>query len=624
MALSLIPQPRKLVYTGGRFKPPARATIAISDESLYPAARLAAPLFHHCDIRAAMSPAPTLTLILKARSRHDSYRLRIAADRIIVEARSPAAVFYAIQTLLQIKAQVPINYWPQLTIDDWSDFEKRGVYYDVARGRVPTTDSLKKQADLLAHYKINELQYYIEHTFKFSAHPTIGRGASPLTPEDILDIDRHCRRRHIELVPSLASFGHLAPVLTLPAYRHLAEDFGVGKYLDPMAATVPPWKRRRGWTLSPANPKTYKFLDSLFAEFLPLFSSNRFNVCCDETWDLGLGQSYALCKRRGKGRVYLNHLLKVRELAAKYGKRIMFWGDIIRQYPDLIGYIPDDVTVLDWGYHHTHDFNAIRDFKQAGLDFYACPGTSSWNSLFPRWPQSMANIHGFAAAGKRNGALGLLNTDWGDGGHYNFMEYSWPGYLFGAEQAWNVGADTRSFAKRFCRLFMGVRTPALRRAFSLLGDVSQLMIGGNGNVWMRILFKAPGDEVFDAARRDAWTAVNGRLANRRVRLDARLARKTIEKLEVVREVFAEYNGNRGVDPTGVLPYWIFAVDTMTVAAMKLEAFGCERKATAAERRALKRRMASLMRRFEKLWLMRNRRSQVTMTLRRYRKAIEAL
>ncbi len=184
-----------------------------------------------------------------------------------------------------------------------------------------------------------------------------------------------------------------------------------------------------------------------------MFSSGRFNVCCDETSDLGSGQSYRLCKKLGKGRVYLNHILKLNDLCRKYGKKMRFWGDIIRHHPELIPEIPKDVTVLDWGYEYDHNFETIRDFKKAGLKFYACPSVSSYSALFPRLPQANANIAGFAKAACKYGGQGLLNTDWGDGGHYNFMEYSWHGFLFGAEQGWNTKADQKSFTSRFCRLF---------------------------------------------------------------------------------------------------------------------------------------------------------------------------
>lgn len=60
----------------------------------------------------------------------------------------------------------------------------------------------------------------------------------------------------------------------------------------------------------------------------------------------------------------------------------------------------------------------------------------------------MVNIAGFAVAGRKYGASGLLNTDWGGDGHHNCMEYSWPGYLFGAEQSWNTSANAENFTAR--------------------------------------------------------------------------------------------------------------------------------------------------------------------------------
>jgi hypothetical protein len=48
------------------------------------------------------------------------------------------------------------------------------------------------------------------------------------------------------------------------------------------------------------------------------------------------------------------------------------------------------------------------------------------------------------------------------------------------------------------------------------------------------------------------------------------------------------------------------------------------KDTPEARRSLKRETASLMARFEKLWMARNRRSEIRITLALYRKAIGAL
>ncbi|OGV75379.1 MAG: hypothetical protein A2340_05075, partial [Lentisphaerae bacterium RIFOXYB12_FULL_60_10] len=469
MTLALIPQPKKMVLTRGVFRLPPAGTIGIPGHEFEAVADRARTLFPgHVPVIRLPGLHDSLGIRLATGLKPGGYRLRIGPRGATLEADRPVSAWYGLQTLAQIAGQSVAGTLPCIRIDDWPDFEDRGVCYDVCRGRIPTLTELLRMVDRLAACKINHLQLYVEHTFLFRGHPDIGRGVSPLTPEDILTLDRYCRERHVELVPMLASFGHLATVLKHPRYRALAET-------------------NARWSLSPANPRTYAFLDSLFSEFLPLFSSRRFNVCCDEVGDLGDGQSAALCRRKGKGEVYLGHIIALSRLARKYGKRILFWGDIIRHYPDLIRKIPKDVTVLDWAYASNHKFQTIADFQKAGLPFFACPGTSSWVSLFPRLPEAMANIAGFAAAGKQYGARGLLNTDWGDGGHYNFMEYSWHGYLFGAEQAWNTRADRTDFTRRFVRLFLGSKRPALAKALTRLGDISHLGISGlYQSVWQHL------------------------------------------------------------------------------------------------------------------------------------------
>jgi len=625
MSLALIPQPKKLALRPGVFRLPPQGAIAVASREFFDVACEVQGLLPGHEIAVvARGMRDTLHIAHRAGLKPGGYRLAIGPDGIALEAGDPAAARNGLQTLFQIARQSPAGVLPRLAIDDWPDFADRGVYYDVCRGRVPTLETLLAQAELLSHYKINHLQYYIEHTYRFRKHPLIGKGCDPLTAEDLMTLDSFCAGRGIELVPSLAAFGHMANILTLVPYRHLAEDLGVGKYRD--TDSIPVWARHlKGWTLSPANPEIYDFLDELFAEFLPCFSSKTFNVCCDETWDLGCGESHDLCQRKGRGEVYLGHIIRLNQLCRKHGKRMMFWGDIIRHYPKLISRIPRDVTVLDWGYDFDHPFARIKDFTRTGLKTYVCPGTSSWVSLFPRLPEAMTNIHGFATAGKKCGAQGLLNTDWGDHGHYNFMEFSWHGYLFGAEQAWNTDADRKSFNERFCRQFLNCTRPDMATAVRELGDVTELKVDGwYQSIWQHLLFAAPKDAIFAKGRAKAWASRNGEVRETKVSLDAALGRATIQRLAKARAVFARCLREKGADPHGVLPYWIFACDTIACAARKLAAFGPGGRDSAALRAGLRKELKALEKRFHRLWMARNRRSEIRMTLKRYRKAIRDL
>ena len=616
MKIVFVPEPQQVVFQDGFFDIPGKGAIGIASQALYPTARKARELFPKLSINiSAGALKDVLSLRLDGALRPGGYRLVVAKDGALLAGASAEAVHHGLMTLLQLAAQSPAGKLPLVEINDHPDIPERGVYYDVTRGRVPKLERLKQLADTLSRYKINQLQLYIEHTFAFRGHPDIGKGASPLTAEDILELDAYCQERHVELVPSLASFGHLSTVLKHPRYHQLAEDWGVGKYVTPDKGRrqwLEEWlksSRQYAFTLSPANPDVYEFLDSRFAEFLPLFSSGRFNVCCDETVDLGDGQSHALCERLGKGRVYLGHILKLHGLCGKYGKKMMFWGDIMRHYPELIPEIPKDVVVLDWGYEATHNFEAVADFQRNGTAFYACPGVSSWGVLFPQLPKAAANIAGFAAAASRHGAQGLLCTDWGDGGHYNFMEHSWHGHLFAAEQGWNTKADQKTYTARFSRLFLGSDDPALAAALDELGAISDSEVAEqSGNLWKRLFFAYQGNPVFPSGGA----------------LTAQLGRDTLKRLAHIRAVFKAHASRRGEDALGVLPYWLFAVDTLRHAARKLAVHGYGGKVTAKARAGLVAEFAALKERFRALWLERSRPSEIRITLDAYRKARRAV
>ncbi len=625
MKLVFIPQPHKITMHKGFFRIPDKPVIGISDSSLYTVACRAETVFQNGTINIIIPrKKDALSVILRKGLKPGGYRLNITPAGVRLEADSVEAAFDGLQTLVQVAMQCSEKKLPCLLINDWPDFKNRGVYYDVCRGRVPKFESLMEQVELLAHYKINHYQLYFEHTFKFRGHPDIWRGASPLSAEDMMDLDAFCKGRHVDLVLSLASLGHMGTILKHPQYHYLAEDLGKGEY--PHAGDKNHWGAQgKAHLISPANSRTYDFLDSLYSELLPSFSSKLFNVCCDEAFVLGWGQTHALCKKLGTGRAYLNHIIKLKELCAEHGKKIMFWGDIIRSHPKLIPHIPKDVIVLDWGYDANHPFARISDFRKAGLDFYACPGTSSWCSLFPRIHEAEANIHGFAAAACRNKAVGLLNTDWGDGGHYNFMELSWHGYLFGAEQAWNVNADRNTFTARFAKLFLGTDDPAVARAIIQLGDITHLNIASYyQSIWQHLLFAKADDKIFAPKIHESKSCKQGRIRQGKCRLNAELGRKTIKQLKDIRTVFESVLKERDGDPHSVMPYWLFAVDSISVAAKKLTVFGEDGRNTPATRIALKKEMRSLMKRFERLWMARNQRSEISVTLKRYRKAINSL
>jgi hexosaminidase len=487
--LNLLPCPRSLKLCPGTLTLPKRATIHFdpNDAALLPIVKrlqtdakeigvelilgsarasraVSSALAGHIIVRRTKN-LPTDEASVGTREgarapRSEGYGLTIDKNGIQILFREIGGLHAAVATLRQLLRQYGRRL-PCLKIRDWPDFARRGVMLDISRGRVPKLETLLELVEHLADFKINEFQLYTEHTFAYRRYQSVWQSWGALTGEEIRKLDARCQQLGIDLVPNQNSFGHLRYFLEHPRLKKLAEVSG--PYPDYSGEFV-----RRPSTLAPDHPGTLPFLRKLYDELLPNFSSQFFNVGCDETWDLSHGRSKKLCAAKGRSRIYLDFLKQIHREVSARGKRTMFWGDIILKYPRLIKELHSfgssrresahllqnftggqsgltsaatlncgKIIALNWGYEADHPYNRETAlFAKAKIPFYVCPGTSTWQTLIGRHDNALANLRAAAKAGKRFGAMGYLITDWGDGGHPQPLAVSYLPYLAGASLSW--------------------------------------------------------------------------------------------------------------------------------------------------------------------------------------------
>jgi hypothetical protein len=214
------------------------------------------------------------------------------------------------------------------------------------------------------------------------------------------------------------------------------------------------------------TPESAAFALDLVRELMQNLKSRRVNIGCDETFELGRGRSAEEVGARGRGRVYLDHLQRLIAPLRAEGCEVLFWGDIVRQHPELVSELPPDgLVALAWHYEAPLDPETlppaareiaarfgmtdevlrgfgglVRPFVEAGRPFWVCPGTSSWNSLLGRLPNARANCLDAAEQGAARGASGFLLTDWGDHGHLQPPSVSFAPLAYAAAVAWNPSA----------------------------------------------------------------------------------------------------------------------------------------------------------------------------------------
>lgn len=364
-----------------------------------------------------------------------AYTLTIDIDGIAITGCDFEGVRNGVQTLRQLIRQNGAVL-PVLQIEDAPAYRIRGYYLDVTRGRVPTLAWLKQWADKLCLYKYNQLQLYIEHTFAFDDMSETWRGSSPLTPADILEFDQYCANLGIELVPSVSTFGHQYVAMRTQELREL------GEFPEDADRPFSFIERMRHHTLNVADDRAFAFSTQLVDSYLQLFRTKRFNICADETFDLGKGQSKQEAQRVGVATLYATYVGKLCEHLSQQGHEPMFWGDIAIEMPEILETLPNNVTLLNWQYDPEATDEKIQLVAKAGAKQIVCPAVWGWNALLPRIDDAWNNIARIARYGIDCGAEGMLVTDWGDFGHVNDPRMAVPGMIFGAQYAWNPAGDT--------------------------------------------------------------------------------------------------------------------------------------------------------------------------------------
>ncbi|MEI9983671.1 MAG: family 20 glycosylhydrolase [Aliidongia sp.] len=243
----ITPTPRAADYPGGNFTLGPDATVAggaeLSSEALYLRNALAKLMTGKLALTAGDAAAIMLRLDAGL---DEAYRLTVGAEGITITGGSPAAVFHAIQSLLQL---LPVEAWrrpqhslavPCCTVEDAPRFGYRGLHFDVARNFSDKATVLRV-LDLMALYKLNTLHFHLtddegwrleipslpELTGLGSRRgftqdetdcliPSFGSGADQrghqgsgfYSRADFIEILHYARARHIEIIPEIDLPGH--------------------------------------------------------------------------------------------------------------------------------------------------------------------------------------------------------------------------------------------------------------------------------------------------------------------------------------------------------------------------------------------------------------------------------
>ncbi len=455
MHTSIFPTPKKIEVTDGVFQL-YNASIYVDKAFDYRVKKAALKLrslisdstgnFHKF---AVLTDNVASGIIIKhnAEIKSQAYTITTIDCSMTVEAGDDAGAFYGIQSLIQLVNQNGMAL-PMVQIEDCPDLKYRGFYHDATRGRVPSVSGVKEIVDQIALTKMNSLQLYVEHPFEFLEFSNVGNTYDDiLTAEDLFEIDQYCYDNFIDFIPSLSCFGHLYELLMKPEYKELCE-------LPDYKPTQHFFRERMAHhTINPSDPRSFELICSLIDQYLPLFRSQYFNICCDETWDLGKGRN----EGKDPAELYIGFVSKLCEHVTSLGKTVMMWGDIALKHPEMLTKIPEGTIMLNWGYDEKPDITRIEKISSIGIPQIVCPGNSSWLRFMEEPSTAVPNITTMNKAAIKYGALGMLNTNWGDCGHPASFKCCLYGTLIGAETSWNISTEiNEDYEKRASKFLFGI------------------------------------------------------------------------------------------------------------------------------------------------------------------------
>jgi hexosaminidase len=303
----------------------------------------------------------------------EGYRLRARPLRVDIEARTPAGLFYAGQTLRQL-LPVAISsaraasgvVWriPAVDVADAPRFPYRGMHLDVSRHFFPV-DFVKRYIDLLAAYKINTFHWHLTDdqgwrieirkyprltevgAWRAETQSGVGEDSRPIfdgrrhggfyTQDEVREIVRYAADRFVTIVPEIDMPGHaLAALAAYPELACTPGPFAVATTFGVFDDVLCPTDR------------TAAFMEDVLAEVTTLFPGPLVHIGGDEVPKTRWQESAAvqeIVRREGlRDEEQLQGLFMKRMAAflAKHERQAIGWDEIME------GGLPPGAAVMSW------------------------------------------------------------------------------------------------------------------------------------------------------------------------------------------------------------------------------------------------------------------------------------
>ena len=370
----------------------------------------------------------------------ESYKISVTPNKVQITSKSDAGLFYALQTMRQlITSNEKNSYITEVEIEDYPAFVYRGVMMDFSHGGLLTEAEIKSQIEFLSRWKMNQYYFYNEVSIEMKGFPLINYNAC-YSQEQIRRIVTYARERHMDVIPFVNFYGHLHEMLRLEKYTGL----GIGKY---------------GHDLDPNNPGVQILLKDWIKQYTGIFPTPFIHVGFDETWET---ERLTIVEPNIKPKeLYLKQLNFVTKTLQEYGKTVMVWTDISKNYPDIISEFPKEVVPVIWEYStNPASFNQwLKPILKEKMPFFVQSAVDSWGNVYPSANFTYDNIDLCLKVCRDEKAIGYITSVWTDAVQ-PLLRNTWIFMAYGSIGAWQKDPiDRKEFLGNYCKImYPGIST----------------------------------------------------------------------------------------------------------------------------------------------------------------------
>jgi len=316
----------------------------------------------------------------------EGYLLNVTPDSVSIVANEPAGLFYGAQTFLQLlpkeiesKSVVNNISWssPCVQVKDFPRFAWRGMMLDVSR-HFFTKEQVKQFIGEMVRYKYNRLHWHLtddegwrveikslpkltqvgawraervgpwhEMSAPTADEPRTTGGF--YTQDDIREVVQYAKDNFVEVLPEIDMPGHsLAFIASYPDISGTPGKYEVNSGERIIDWSLPGHPALIDNTISPANEKTYEYIDKVFTEVAQLFPLEYIHMggdeCSKNFWEKSEAIAQLMKKENLKdmNEVQSYFVKRVEKIIQSKGKKMVGWDEILE------GGLTANATVMSW------------------------------------------------------------------------------------------------------------------------------------------------------------------------------------------------------------------------------------------------------------------------------------